>query len=187
MADMLYKHVLKPRYAPCETSAGPFEKTFMDNHSIFINLKTGDQFNLLNNAVLEPIAGVQKRKEHSAQGISMAKDELIKSKGTTDIHQAAAVTTDEIDDGKNYPYFDSGCTTVLTNSMRNCREVEEHVVQISQAESGVQMMSTHKCRKTYYAEARDGNIHSFELDALIAPVKQDLIGGRAMRCAKIPR
>ena len=40
-------------------------------------------------------------------------------------------------------------------------------------------MSTHKCRKTYYAEARDGNIHSFEVDALIAPVKQDLIGGRA--------
>ena len=72
---------------------------------------------------------MQKRKEHSAQGIPKAKDELIKSKGTTDIHQAAAVTTDEIDDGKNYPYFDSGCTTVLTNSMRNCREVEEHVVQ----------------------------------------------------------
>ena len=49
-----------------------------------------------------------------------------------------------------------------------------------QAESGVQMMSTHKCKKTYYAEARDGNIHCFEVDALIAPVKQDLIGGRAI-------
>ena len=49
-----------------------------------------------------------------------------------------------------------------------------------QAESGVQMMSAHKQKKTYYAEARDGNIYSFEVDALIAPVKQDLIGGRAV-------
>ena len=49
-----------------------------------------------------------------------------------------------------------------------------------QAESSVQMMSTHKCKKTYYTEARDWNIHSFEVDALIAPVEQDLIGGRAI-------
>ena len=74
MADNLYEQVMKPRYAPCETLAGPFEKTFMDKHSIFINLKTDDQFNLLSNAVLEPIAGVQKRKEHSAQGIPKEKD-----------------------------------------------------------------------------------------------------------------
>ncbi len=64
--------------------------------------------------------------------------------------------------------------------MRNCRGVEEHIIPISQAESGVRMMSTHKCRKTYYAEARDGNIRSFEVDALIAPTKQDLLGGRAV-------
>jgi hypothetical protein len=31
--------------------------------------------------------------------------------------------------------------------------------------------------KTHYAEARGGNTHSFEVDALIAPVEQDLIGG----------
>ena len=67
-----------PRYAPCETLAGPFEKSFMDKHSIFMNLKTDNQFNSLSNAVLEPIAGVQKRKVHSAQSIPMAKDELIK-------------------------------------------------------------------------------------------------------------
>ena len=97
-------------------------------------------------------------------------DELIKSMGPLEIHQAAAVTTETSDDEDNYPNFDSGCTTVLTNSMRNCREVEEHIIPISQAESGVRMMSTHKCRKTYYAEARDGNIHSFEVDALIVPV-----------------
>ena len=45
-------------------------------------------------------------------------------------------------------------------------------------------MSTHiictPCKKTYDADARDGHIHSFEVDALIAPVKQDLIGGRAI-------
>jgi hypothetical protein len=53
------------------------------------------------------------------------------------------------------------------------------VIPIVQAESGVQTMSTHKCKKTYYAEARDGSIHSFKVNALIARVKQDLIGSRA--------
>ena len=63
MADMLYEQIMLPRYAPCETLAGPFEKTFMDKHSIFMNLKTDDQFNNFNslsNAVLEPIADMQK-------------------------------------------------------------------------------------------------------------------------------
>ena len=64
--------------------------------------------------------------------------------------------------------------------MCNCKEVEEHAIPINQVESGVQMMSTHKCKKTYYAEAQDGSFHSFEVNALIAPVKQDLIGGRAI-------
>ena len=85
------------------------------------------------------------------------------------------------EDGDNYPMFDSGCSAVLTNSMLNCREVEEHVIQIMQAESGVQMASTHRCRKTYYVESRDGNIHAIEIDALIAPsLKRDFIGGRAI-------
>ena len=54
-------------------------------------------------------------------------------------------------------------------------------MSIMQAESGVQMSSTHKCRKTYYVESRDGNIHAIEVDALIVPsLKQDLIGGRAL-------
>jgi len=49
-----------------------------------------------------------------------------------------------------------------------------------QAESGVQMASTNKCRKTYYVKSRDGNIHAIESDALIVPsLKQDLIEGRA--------
>ena len=43
------------------------------------------------------------------------------------------------------------------------------------------MVSTHKCRKTYYVESRDGNIHAIEVDALIVPsLKRDLIGGRAI-------
>ena len=49
--------------------AGPFEKTFMDKHSIFMNLKTDDQFNLLSNAVLEPIADMQKCDELLVQPI----------------------------------------------------------------------------------------------------------------------
>ena len=88
--------------------------------------------------------------------------------------------TEQAEDGDNYPMFDSGYPTVLTNSMLNCRKVEEHAISIMQAEPGVQMMSPHKQKKTYYAEARDGNIYSFEVDASIAPVKQDLIGGRAV-------
>jgi hypothetical protein len=152
----------------------------MDNHSIFMNLKADIRFNSLSNAVLNTIAGVQTRDEVAAQSIPLAKDELIKSMGSLEIHQAAAVTTGTSEDEDNYSNLDSGCTTLLTNSIHNCREVEEHIISISQAESGVRMMSTHKCRKTYYAEARDGNIHSFEVDALIAPVKQDLIGSRAV-------
>ena len=69
MADMLYEQVMKPKYAPCETLAGPFEKTFMDKHSIFMNLKTDDQSNLLSNAVLEPIADMQKCDELLVQPI----------------------------------------------------------------------------------------------------------------------
>jgi len=98
-------------------------------------------------------------------------------------HTAAAITLANVqpDDGIIYPMFDSGCSTVLTSSMLNCREVEEHVMSIAQAESGVQMSFTYKCRKTYYVESRDGNINAIEVDALILPsLKQDLIGGRAL-------
>ncbi len=65
--------------------------------------------------------------------------------------------------------------------MLNCREVEEQVVETMQAESGAQMWSTHKCKKTYYAEARDGSIHAIAFDLLIVPsLKLDLIGGRGV-------
>ena len=50
-----------------------------------------------------------------------------------------------------------------------------------QAESGVQMESTHKCRKTNYVKSRDGNIHAIKSDALIVPsLKQDPIQGRSV-------
>ena len=47
-----------------------------------------------------------------------------------------------------------------------------------QVESGVQMSSMHKGRKTCYDESRDGNIHAIKVNALLVPSpQQDLIGG----------
>ena len=85
------------------------------------------------------------------------------------IHSAASITTGNEDTEDIYPNCDSACSNVLTNSMLHCRQVEEHSVPIMQAESGVRMHSTHKGKKTYYLEARDGSIHSMEFDALIVP------------------
>ena len=94
--------------------------------------------------------------------------------------------TEQAQDRDNYPMFDSGHSTVLTNSLLNCSKVEEHAISIVQAESRVKMASTHKCRnfnsarKTYYVKSRNGNIHAIESDALIVlSLKQDLIEGRA--------
>ena len=51
-------------------------------------------------------------------------------------------------------------------------------MSIMQVESGVQMSSMHKGRKTCYDESRDGNIHAIKVNALIVPsLQQDLIGG----------
>ena len=87
--------------------------------------------------------------------------------------------TAKAEDGDIYAVLDSGYSTVLTNSMLNCRKVEEHVISTMQAESGVQMASTHKCRKTHYVKSRDGNIRAIESDALNVPLlKQDLNEGR---------
>ena len=84
-------------------------------------------------------------------------------------HTAAAITlqTAQAEDGIIYPMFDSGCSTVPTSNMFNCMKVEEHVMSIMQAESGAQMSSTHKCRKTYYVESRDGNIHAIDANCAI--------------------
>ena len=135
-----------------------------------------------NNADVNFDADVQKRKELLAQPRSDGLSRNRESMGFTPIiHSAAAISTGNEEAEENYPNFDSACSTVLTNSLLNCRQVEEHSVPIMQAESGVRMHSTHKGKKTYYLEARDGSIHSMEFDALIVPsLKQDLIGGRAV-------
>ncbi len=96
------------------------------------------------------------------------------------IHSAAAISTWNEEAEENYPNFDSACSTVLTISTLNCRQVEEHSVPIMQVESGVQMHSTLKCNKTFYFNPRDGNIHVVESDALIvSSLKQDMIGESA--------
>ena len=103
MGDMLHEQVMTHRDAPSELRAGPFGETFMENYSIIMNLKTDIQFNLLSNAVLDTIADVQKREEHSAQSIIVATDKPKKMMGFFNIHQAAAVTTEASDDEDNYP------------------------------------------------------------------------------------
>jgi hypothetical protein len=127
-------------------------------------------------------ADVQKRKELLVQPISDAPSRNLQLMGFSPIiHSAAAITTGNEEADENYPNFDSACLTVLTKSVLNCRQVEKHLVPIMQQESGIRMHSTHKGKKTYYLEARDGSIHSMEFDALIAPsLKQDLVGGRAV-------
>ena len=74
--------------------------------------------------------------------------------------------TEQAEDRDKYPMVDSGYSTVLTNSMLNCRKVEKHAVSIMQAESGVKTASTPKCRmtasKTYYVKSRDGDTHAIE-------------------------
>ena len=127
-------------------------------------------------------AGMQKCKELSVQPIPGARKNYCRTMGTICAgHSATAISmgTVQAEDGKILPLFYSGCSTVLTSSMLNCRKVEEHVISIMQAESGVQMESTHKCRKTHYVKSRDGNIRAIESDALNVPLlKQDLNEGR---------
>ena len=154
----------------------------MENHSII--KKCANQPVSLSNADVNFNAGMQKCKEQSVQPIPGAKKNYSRTVETICArHLAAAISmgSAQAEDGIIFPLYDSGCSTVLTSSMLNCREVEEQVTPITQAEAGVQMESTHKCRKTYYVESRDGNIHALEFDALIVPsLKQKLIGGRAV-------
>ena len=127
-------------------------------------------------------ADVQKRKELLAQPKSDGLSRNRESMGFTPIiHSAAAISTGNEEAEENYPNFDSARPTVLTNSMLNCRQGEEDSIPIMQVESGVQMHSKLKCYKTFYCEARDGNIQAVESDALtVSSVKQDLIGERAI-------
>ena len=164
MGDMLYEQVMKTRDAPSVSFAATnsFRTTSMENHSII--KKCADKQSIsLSNADVNFNAGMQKCKELSVQPIPGAKKNYSRTVGTICArHLAAAISmgTAQAEDGKILPLFYSGCSTVLTSSMLNCREVEEQVISITQAEAGVQMASTHKCRKTYYLESQDGNIHA---------------------------
>ena len=65
---------------------------------------------------------VQKRKELLLRPTSDASTRNLQSMGFTPIiHSAAAITTGNEEAEENYPNFDSACSTVLTNSMLNCR------------------------------------------------------------------
>ena len=88
-----------------------------------------------NNADVNFDADVQKREELSVQPIPDATRRNLQSMGFTPIiHSAAAISTGNEEAEENYPNFDSTCSTVLTNSMLNCRQVEEHSVPIMQVE-----------------------------------------------------
>ena len=96
-----------------------FLEKYYDNQSISSN-----------NADVNFDADVQKRKELSVQPIPDATRRNLQSMGFTPIiHSAAAMSTGNPAE-ENYPNFDSACSTVLTNSMLNCRQVEEHSVPI---------------------------------------------------------
>ena len=91
-----------------------------------------------NNADVNFDADVQKRKEPLAQPKSDGLSRNRESMGfSPTIHSAAAISTGNEEAEENYPNFDSACSTVLTNSMLNCRQVKERTSSIMQAESGV--------------------------------------------------
>ena len=185
MGDMLYEQVMKTRDALSVSFAATNSSrtTFMENHSIIKKCAKRQPISL-SNADVNFNAGMQKCKELSVQPIPGARKNYCRTMGTICAGHSAAATsmgTVQAEDGKILPLFYSGCSTVLTSSMLNCRKVEEHVISIMQAESGVQMESTHKCRKTHYVKSRDGNIHAIKSDALIVPsLKQDPIEGRSV-------
>ena len=91
-----------------------------------------------NNADVNFDADVQKREELSVQPIPDATRRNLQSMGLNPIiHSPAFITTGNEDAEDIYPNFGSACSTLLSNSMLNCRQVEERTASIMQAESGV--------------------------------------------------
>ena len=150
----------------------------MENHSII--KKCADKQSIsLNNADVNFNAGMQKCKELSVQPIPGARKNYCRTMGTICAgHSAAAISmgTVQAEDGKILPLFYSGCSTVLTSSMLDCRNVEEHVISIMQAESGVQMESTHKCRKTHYDPIEGGSVTNGLDSQVILEKNTDICG-----------
>ena len=153
---MLQQQVVRAQDAPCGASLYSPRSAFEEN-MYYLEKYSDNQSISSNNADVNFDADVQKREELSVQPIPDATRRNLQSMGFTPIiHSEAAISTGNEEAEENYPNFDLACSTVLTNSMLNCRQVEEHSVPIMQEESGVQMHSTLKCDKTFYSEARDG-------------------------------
>ena len=179
---MLPQQVVRPRDAPCAASLSSPRSQSFERSMYFLEKYYDNQYTYSNDADVNFDADVQKRKELLAQPKSDGLSRNRESMGFTPIiHSAAAISTGNEEAEENYPNFYSARPTVLTNSMLNCRQVEEDSIPIMQVESGVQMHSKLKCYKTFYFNPRDGNIQAVESDALtVSSVKQDLIGGRAV-------
>jgi hypothetical protein len=78
----------------------------------------------------------------------------------------------------NSPVYDTSCSAEQVACLSNCKDCVEFIFDVTQAEDVA--VSTHKCKKTYYIAARDGDIDSFEFNAYQVPsLNRDLIGGRA--------
>ena len=174
--------VERPRDAPCVASLNSPRSQLFERNMYFLEKYNDNQYTYSNDADVNFDADVQKRKESLAQPKSDGLSRNRESMGFTPIiHSAAAISTGNEEAEENYPNFYSARPTVLTNSMLNCRQVEEDSITIMQVESGVQMHSKLKCYKTFYFNPRDGNIQAVESDALtVSSVKQDLIGERAI-------
>ena len=185
MTNILHKQVIRPRDAP--QGAILLEASPTARSTSTVMDQTDVQLIHVIDTVVDFDADVMTLHHDLITGTIVGEEHfgLLKSLRTMDaLHVAAAITVanaaNEPED-LNFPNFDSGCSAVLTNSMLNCSAVEAHVATIMQAEHGAKMLSTHKCKKTYYVASRCGNIVALEFDALIVPqLKQDLIGGRAV-------
>ena len=132
MGDMFNEQVIKPRDAQSATSTNSNGLTFMENSSTIMKYYD-DQSISLSNANVNFNAGMQKCKELSVQPIPSARKNYCRTMGTICAgHSAAAKSmgTVQAEDRRILPLFDSGCSTVLTSSMLNCRKIEEHVISI---------------------------------------------------------
>ena len=148
---MLPQLVVRPRDAPCGALLDSPRSAFEEN-VYYLEKYYDNQSISSNSADVNFDADVQKREELSVQPIPDATRRNLQSMGFSPIiHSAAAITTGNEEAEENYPNFDSARPTVLTNSMLNCRQVEEDSIPIMQVESGVQMHSKLKCYKTFFS------------------------------------
>ena len=122
---MLPQHVVRPRDAPCVASLNSPTSLSIERNMYYLEKYYDTQYTYSNDADVNFDADVQKREELSVQPIPDATRRNLQSMGFTPIiHSAAAITTGNEEAEESYPNFDSACSTVLTNSMLNCRQVK---------------------------------------------------------------